>query len=340
MSEAPLQAKILVLGATGYTAKLLIPLLQANFNHVDLYSRAEDGDLKDFFHSPKFVESEVIINCIGPYNLTGEQIVHESVKLGKKYIDITGELFFVKSMFDKYSNLARDSKALIVHSCAFESFFADYLVNLLATPEEEIISLNSYYYFNQTKASPGTRATAKIHSFFPRQKIADTCWVEHDETGGVELVSFKDEYCRHFAPYPEIYFFNKRFKVRNIASFLLVPTFQIGLLGSAPANLSDNAQLEKTIKKLHKSNYQGPLEDERVNQEFELYIEKETLSGMKRIKLSGKDMYLRTAEAVSLLLPILLRSEKIGVFSPYELTEEMSIFHKICRDSNLVVENV
>lgn len=201
------EINILIMGSNGFTAQLLIPLLQSRYQNLHFYSRKKDGELKDFLSSEIFDSSDLIVNCIGPFNLTGDLIVKSVIEKGKKYIDITGELFYVKNSFDKFEETAKGNGATLIHSCAFESFFADHLVNLIAEPEEEITSLHSYYLFDQARPSPGTRSTVKVHNYFAREEIRNKQWVQHEENEISKEVSFIPGKCSYFAPFSRNLFF-------------------------------------------------------------------------------------------------------------------------------------
>ena len=335
----PLNDRILLMGSTGFTAQLLWPLLSSKYTNIFSYNRSHDGELSDFLKSDKFFSMDVIINCIGPYNLTGNEIAEAIIEKGKKYIDISGELNFVKNSFENLSEKAMTKKATLIHSCAFESFFADHLVNLIATPGEEIQTLNSYYKFDQTKPSPGTRASAKLHGFFSRMEVLNGDWLEHNENERPTEVVFYPGKSKFFAPYPEIYFFKQRFKAQNIASYYLIESSEADMLLALSSNANKAKKpLEKIIKKLQKSQYKGPESEEREQQKFEIFVTKTSDKEEKIVKLSGTDMYLRTAEAIFLTLDHLIQTNKKGILSPYEFIGNMSVFDSICERAKLKVE--
>ncbi|KAI0244252.1 hypothetical protein L0F63_006187 [Massospora cicadina] len=69
--------------------------------------------------------SNVVISCVGPYQLFGEPIVEACVLSGTHYVDITGEPRFVEAMFCKYDEGARSKDIMVVHYCGFDSVPAD-----------------------------------------------------------------------------------------------------------------------------------------------------------------------------------------------------------------------
>ncbi len=69
--------------------------------------------------------SKVIASTVGPYAKYGLPLVHACAAAGTDYLDLTGELLFVRESIDTAHRLAVDSGARIVHSCGFDSIPSD-----------------------------------------------------------------------------------------------------------------------------------------------------------------------------------------------------------------------
>jgi short subunit dehydrogenase-like uncharacterized protein len=65
--------------------------------------------------------SRLVISTVGPYLLHGEALVAACARAGTDYVDLCGEPEFVDLMYLRYHELARESGARLVHSCAFDS---------------------------------------------------------------------------------------------------------------------------------------------------------------------------------------------------------------------------
>lgn len=73
--------------------------------------------------------TRVVVNCVGPYTLYGEPVVKACVESGTDHVDVTGEVNWLEDMHMKYDAKARETKALIVGACAFESIPSEMAVN-------------------------------------------------------------------------------------------------------------------------------------------------------------------------------------------------------------------
>jgi len=70
-------------------------------------------------------QTKVIISTVGPYALYGEPLVKVCAETGTDYCDLTGEGPWVKRMFSRYQDKAKETGARIVHCCGFDSIPSD-----------------------------------------------------------------------------------------------------------------------------------------------------------------------------------------------------------------------
>ena len=136
---------IIIWGATGFTGKLICNYL-ANHNDINNIKWAIAGRDKNRLsqiakkHSISYYiansfdsksldklseDSQLIITTVGPYSIYGEKLIASCIKNNTHYLDLTGEPNFVKRISSKYKNAAQNSKAIIMHSCGFESVPSD-----------------------------------------------------------------------------------------------------------------------------------------------------------------------------------------------------------------------
>lgn len=108
--------------------------------------------------------TKVVISTVGPYALYGSLLVKLCAELGTDYVDLTGEVPWMREMIDTYSEAAKNSGARIVHSCGFDSIPSDmgvYYAQQQARKQlgEHLQSIN--YNLLETKggASGGTIAS-------------------------------------------------------------------------------------------------------------------------------------------------------------------------------------
>lgn len=168
LTEEHTETDILILGATGFTGKLITHYLSTHSQRsqftlgiggrsiakleklsTDLSLnrdlRKGDGvrvvqvDLNDETALENVVQSaRIIINAIGPYFLSGTPIVRLCARNGVHYLDISGETHWHQHLIKAHDYTASRSGAVIVPSCAFNSAPADICVYLAAKALRDI----------------------------------------------------------------------------------------------------------------------------------------------------------------------------------------------------------
>ncbi|MFT3716863.1 MAG: saccharopine dehydrogenase NADP-binding domain-containing protein [Gordonia sp. (in: high G+C Gram-positive bacteria)] len=69
--------------------------------------------------------TQVLVTTVGPYLKYGENVVVAAASAGTDYVDLTGEVPFVRFCIDKADEIARATGARIVNSCGFDSVPSD-----------------------------------------------------------------------------------------------------------------------------------------------------------------------------------------------------------------------
>lgn len=146
---------VIVFGATGFVGKLTAAYL-AEFapegTKIALAGRSEHKLAQVRFdlpapantwplviadiNSPTSLDAmaartRVICTTVGPYLKFGESVLAAAANAGTDYVDLTGEVPFVRLSIDKYGEQAQAHGARIVHSCGFDSVPSDLGVYLL-----------------------------------------------------------------------------------------------------------------------------------------------------------------------------------------------------------------
>ena len=173
---------LVLLGATGFTGRLVAQYLATNAPHdakIAIAGRNQDKlsaiaqslgrpfatlfvDVTNPDSVRKMAESaKVVITTVGPYVLYGEPVVAACAAAGTDYVDLTGEPEFVDSMYVRYHELARSTGARLIHACGFDSIphdlGAQFAVEQL--PAGGPISLKGFVTMDGT-FSGGTAASA------------------------------------------------------------------------------------------------------------------------------------------------------------------------------------
>ncbi|GAB3624378.1 trans-acting enoyl reductase family protein [Mariniluteicoccus endophyticus] len=81
--------------------------------------------------------SRVVASTVGPYAEVGLPLVGACVAAGTDYVDLTGEVLFVRDSIDLFHDAAQVSGARIVHSCGFDSVPSELACLLAADAAED-----------------------------------------------------------------------------------------------------------------------------------------------------------------------------------------------------------
>ena len=347
--------EIVVLGAGGYTGRLICRELKQQKIDFVMAGRDEKA-LKELGLSPwvarvdirrravldqLIAKAHVVINAIGPFNLYGYPVIHSAARQGSRYIDISGEQYFVKFAFERIDGIARENQALIVNSCSFESWLADLMAAEICQTGSEYENISSYYHFSNSRMSMGTQFSMKMSKYFPCFILKDGKPVRMAPRGqqfkiaisglpGLEFASFM--------PYPEILFFQKQYRVRNAGSYLLskemLPAEDPSRTGGAQLNM------KRSIERFRRKKWINPSLVERENQHFSLGVVATDRKGnRKQLILHGQDMYKLTAKIVALCVKTLMNknTDAVGVNTPAQIFPSPSALHNLVQSENLVV---
>ncbi len=93
-----------------------------------LVADAGDRDALDVL----VARTRVVATTVGPYVRYGLPLAEACSRAGTDYLDLAGEVLFVRETLARFAELAKDSGARIVHSCGFDSIPSDLGVLVLA----------------------------------------------------------------------------------------------------------------------------------------------------------------------------------------------------------------
>ncbi len=81
--------------------------------------------------------TRVVLDLVGPYTLYGEPVIEACVANGSHYVDLTGEIPFVRQMIDTFHDRAATAGVKVVQVCGFEALPPDLSVLLAAETARE-----------------------------------------------------------------------------------------------------------------------------------------------------------------------------------------------------------
>jgi len=81
--------------------------------------------------------TRVVLDLVGPYTLYGRPVIEACIENGAHYVDLTGEMPFVRSVIEDLHGAAVDAGVKVVQVCGFEALPPDLLVALAAERARE-----------------------------------------------------------------------------------------------------------------------------------------------------------------------------------------------------------
>jgi short subunit dehydrogenase-like uncharacterized protein len=141
---------VVVFGATGYVGALVAEhlakaapdgvLIGLAGRSKERLERVRDGLDRDWpllvvdAQDPvELVDSaRVVCTTVGPYARYGRPLVEACARTGTHYLDLTGEVLFVRDVIDDLHDVAVASGAKVVPSCGYDSIPSDLAVLMLA----------------------------------------------------------------------------------------------------------------------------------------------------------------------------------------------------------------
>ena len=140
---------VIVLGATGFTGRLVAEYLVAQYGiggelrwAAAARSQSKLDALKSELGQPDLPviiansldeasmqelakRTKVVLTTVGPYAKYGTELVAACVANGTHYCDLAGEVQWIRRMIDAHHEAAQKSGAKIVHCCGFDSIPMD-----------------------------------------------------------------------------------------------------------------------------------------------------------------------------------------------------------------------
>jgi short subunit dehydrogenase-like uncharacterized protein len=148
---------LIVWGATGFTGRLVVEYLAANYPPGETMRWAvggrNRGKLERLLEAVPFpvmkpeiivadgldlgameemaARTRVVLTTVGPYAKYGSPLVEACARVGTDYCDLSGETQWIRRMIEQHEVTARESGARILTSCAFDSVPSDIGVHVL-----------------------------------------------------------------------------------------------------------------------------------------------------------------------------------------------------------------
>ena len=151
---------VVVFGATGVTGRLVAAYLSTRSAEGDLRWAAAGRDPSKVERvigelgasAPEVIAADVedreslremasrtrvVLNLVGPFTIYGEPVIEACIAAGADYVDLTGEIGFIRRMIDAHQDAARAAGVKVVNVSGFEALPPDLAVLLAAETARE-----------------------------------------------------------------------------------------------------------------------------------------------------------------------------------------------------------
>lgn len=198
---------IIVIGATGYTGKILCRYLhQQGAQSWGVAGRSAEKlkSLETLYSVPSYVidisdsasldsvckDAVCVISCAGPFSRVGMPVVEACVRSGTHYIDSTGEFPFVRVVAERFHEEAIRQNLLLVPCCGFDSVPSDignFLVHELASEQDPVVEVKAFVKLTSAGMSLGT--VSSIGALKSSMKAEDLSMTSLVQPGGVQPIA-------------------------------------------------------------------------------------------------------------------------------------------------------
>lgn len=309
---------IAVLGATGYTGRLVVeelrrlgvPALLAARDPGRLSPLAATGDFETLQVDVRDPDAlarlagacRVLINTAGPFVDLGDPVVRAAIAGGCHYADTTGEQPFLLAV-RAHDAAARERGVAVVPSLAFEIAVGDCAAAVAAAGFREVHSVH-LTYATRFHASQGTRRTVVRALQAGGYAYVHGEWVDDTPASEVRTADFPPPVGRVTAvsaPLGEVVTVPQHLRVREVRTFLAVPraaAVTLHWLGR-PLVAALRGPLGRLAARAIGSGTGGPPPHTRASDTFAILVEvrgiRAGIAGVERLLVRGRDPYGLTA---------------------------------------------
>ncbi|MCK6555120.1 saccharopine dehydrogenase NADP-binding domain-containing protein [Candidatus Binatia bacterium] len=307
-----------VLGATGYTGRLIVDELRRQGTPVVIAARnpgklarvaAQTGceslvaDVNDLASLDRLTQRcRVLINTAGPFVDYGEPVVRAAIANRCHYVDTTGEQPFMKAML-AHDAPARERGVAVVSALAFEIAVGDCATALAGAGFREIGS--AYLtYVTRFHPSQGTQRTVLRMLQTTGYAYEGGAWIEATPASVLRTVVFPPPLGRVTAvsfPAAEVITVPHHLPVREVRVFMAVPAALAHAAHwfAGPLTAALRGPLGRLAAGVIGTDTGGPSEATRHTDDFTILVEvrgvRAGVAAVERLLVRGHDPYGLTA---------------------------------------------
>ena len=339
--------KVGLLGVTGFTGSLVAKELMARGidflpagRNKQLFEQIFGNQLPEMFFidldQPQTLREflsrvDIVINCIGPFNLFGDRVLDAVFEAGNKiYADIAGEQDFILQSFRTRREKAEEIGVTLTHSVAYESFLIDLIAKNFLDQSTQYQRIETFYHVEKGVLSGGSRFTMRLSSYYKVYRVSDGQLIEAKPFELSKIVNLP--YVRsgqkfYFVPYPEIILFYFTYRALNINSFYLSDEFDADIFKSPKTQ-----EFNRIIQQEQSRKRRFYPESYRKKEKFYILLHAlDQHAHQVNYLITGNDTYGLTAQLMAEFTSQILNRNDIppGVFTPSQLVDHQQILAKL-----------
>lgn len=303
------RASVAVIGATGYTGRLVSAELARrgtpfvavarNREKLDRVDGARERRVADASDEPALRRAldgcRAALSCVGPFVDLGEPVLRACIDSGVHYADTTGEQAFMHTLFEGYGDRAREAGVALVPAIGFDYVPGDMGAALAArelgtAPERIRVS----YLVRGVKSSDGTKRTGMRVAELPCLVYQDGELVESSIGAREREVDF-DGRPTNVALWPggEALTVPRHTGARTVEVYMRMPK----ALARMARGHQRASPLFRAGRRAVGTETRGPSEVDRKKGRYVVVAEAEHEGRLARCTVTGTDMYGMTAAA-------------------------------------------
>jgi hypothetical protein len=169
-------SRVVVYGATGHTGRFVVAeLVRRGVSTVASGRSAEQLDrlfaglevrracVEDAGSLDRALAgTALVVNCAGPFALTGRPVVEAALRAGIPYVDVSAEIEANVAMFADQADAARDARIAVVPAMAFYGGLGDLLATAATGRWTAVDEVCVAYGLSSWHPTPGTRAAGRV----------------------------------------------------------------------------------------------------------------------------------------------------------------------------------
>ncbi|MDQ4077771.1 MAG: saccharopine dehydrogenase NADP-binding domain-containing protein [Chloroflexota bacterium] len=335
-------AEIVLFGATGFTGTIVaeqmhergLPFAVAGRNQSKLEQlSARLGNVpicladveRPYTLNTLTQDTQVLVNCVGPFLHYGEPVVNAAVEHGVHYLDITGEQTWMKRIVNRYDGFALRNDTTVINAMAFDYAVGDWLAALAARKVDGVRAIDSIsvgYAVSRGGISQGTALSALEMLGERGWSYEGSHWQRRPLGWTHRRLPFPfGEREVTWLPFGETIMVPRHKTVRTVLTYGRLPSILAHLLPLANyAGSAVRFLLRSIAKRYVARQFTGPSLEQRRHTCFALTAEARRAGRVEHAMATGIDPYGLTARIAALGAELLLtESVPRGVRTPAHL---------------------